>query len=942
MLTLLAPIAMQGSEHWVFIERETPRLETVALKKALGVKKEEAHAGTTEVKMSTSLSKVVMAVGRAKEVAGQEEPADAALDTRTRAKMIASPEDFESVWEDDIYEKETRGEPSQEAEHLPAESAEEEPRERGEEATTSEPGLPNPCQQPQGRQRAKILGPEPPQAESELVTKERASTASRKQEAGVQAAATEIIKIKVKASDDGSETSATQRIIYLGDPEGEKDSKSHLLLENGEQLGLEVRPEATVNTSGEGSRHVAPVAEGFQPSSSTNQQHRTVSGKPAVAAEQPGTGCDRTSLAGRPTSGQEEGLPLQQEKASTGLTGCEAPEGVETLPCSREMGPEEMDLQSPVGGLRPCGLAGVGHGDEEHRDSPTQSLDICTAVEGLSGRTGADGDKEESAQVVLQMEEIESKLPPPAASQQGHRHSAAGSEGDKSSSPVPTPFLQQSSPGPAGLAPGTEGRDLSRGSSPGRDAGILQSVNLSAEVAHKETSLVAGKGAPKEVSPIAQVVIPRSTPPESEEQPQDTGSAPRKSHQGTSLVAGGPPQNTDTAAELMQVRDPATGEVTQHVNSVTAMTFQSKDPATEEPLEEEKPMIKELLQDIGPTSGKLARDEGCGMEELSHDKSPFMAELPPKAEEREQQTEALIRDLPQEGPVAGGLLLTAGPKAREPRWDLEFNAGQDLQGRSPAVGETTQNSDLALGQLPQDKSPAKTAADVPHSSSSIAELCQGSKMYQLSTLAYEGRGELQAGSGTHQIESGWLIHVSGRTGAVSQEHGDVTVAPGSWQESESYRKTSVSSKIKMFEQGEVERRVAQEGQKHVPEAETSSKAKGKTRLAQDMLLNTGLVSPPAVPVTLLGAASSMGSVALGQWAGSGDNSQPLALKEDVSVGLEREGEDSADLASPDSGCELTLAEAVVTLPMNCPDGKFMRMLCGSLFSCSVARPTSID
>lgn len=929
MLTLLAPIAMQGSEHWVFIERETPRLETVALKKALGVKKEEAHAGTTEVKMSASVSKVEMAVGRAKELAGQEEPADAVLDTRTRAKMIASPEDFESVWEDEIYEKETRGEPSQEAEHLPAESTEEEPQEKVEKAT-SEPGLPNPCQQPEGRQRAKILEREPPQGEGGLVSNERVSIASRKQEGGVQAAATEIVKIKMKASDDSSETSATQRIIYLGDPEGEKNSKSQLLLENGGWLGLDVRPEVTVNVSGEGSKHVAPVAEGFQPPCLANQQHRTVSGKPAVAVEQPRSGCDGTSLGGRPTSGREQGLPLQQEKASAGLTGCEAPEGDETLPCSQEVGPE-MDLQSPVGGLRLCGLAGVGHGAEEHRNSTIQSLDICTAVEGLSGRTGADGDKEESAQMVLQMEEIETKLPPPAASQQGHPHSVAGSEGDKSISPVPMPFLQRSSPGPAELAPGTEGRDLSRGSSPVRDVGILKGVNLSAEVAHKEASLLAGKGAPKEVSPVARVVIPRGTRPESGEQPQDMDFTPRKSYQGASPIAWGPPQNMDTAAELIQIRDPATGEVTQHMNSITAVTFQSKDPATEEPLQEEKPIIKGLSWDIGPTSGKVARDEGCRMEELSQDKSPFTAELPSKAEEQEQQTEALIGDLPQEGPVAGGLLHTAGPKAREPRWDLEFN-----------VGETTQVSDLALGQLPQDKSPPKAAADVLHSSSSVAELCQGSKMYQLSTLAYEGGGELQAGSETHQIESGSLICVSGRTEAVCQEHGDVTVAPGSWQDSESYRKTSVSSKIKMFEQSEMDRRVAQEGQKHVPEVETSSKAKGKTRLPQDVVLNTGLVSPPAVPVTLLGPASSVGSVALRQWAGSGDKSQPLALKEDVSVDLECEGEDSADLASPDSGCELTLAEAVVTLPMNCPDGKFMRMLCGSLFSCSMARPTSID
>uniref|UniRef100_A0A663MYX6 Erythrocyte membrane protein band 4.1 like 1 n=1 Tax=Athene cunicularia TaxID=194338 RepID=A0A663MYX6_ATHCN len=910
----------EGSEHWVFIERETPRLEAVALKKALGVKKEETHAGTSEVKMSESISKVEMAVGKAKEMAGQEEPADAALDTRTRAKMIASPEDFESVWEDEIYEKETSGEPRQEAERLPAVSTEEEPQEQSEEATTSEPGLPKPCQQPEERQRANNLGPEPPQGESEVISKQCSSAASRKQEARVPATGTELVKIKVKASDDSSETSATQRIIYLGDPEGEeKDSKAHLLLETSGWLGLEERPEAPVNVSREGSGHAAPAAEGFQPSSSASQQHRAVSGKPAEAPEQPGTGC--------PTSGWEEGLSLHQEKASAHLTGCEALKGGKALPWSQEVGPEEVDLQSPMGGLKPCGLAGDGHKAEEHRGSPVQSLDFSTAALGLSGRIGAGGDKEESAKEILQMEEIETKSPPSAVPQQGHPHATAGLEGDKPSIPTPVSFPQQSSPDPAELAPGAEpeGRDLSRGTSPVRDVGIPKDVNPSVEVARKDASPVVSQGAPKDISPVAEVTIPRGTNPESEEQPQDMGFAAWKLHQGASPVAGGPPQNSDAAAELIQVRDSATGEVAQDMDPVTVRATQRKVPATEEPLQEEKPMIKELSQDIGPTSGKLTRVEGCGMEELSPEKSLCLEELPPKAEESEEQTEAIIRDLPQEGSVARGLLHTADLKGQEPSWDLEFNVGQDLQGRSPTVGETTRDSDRVLGHPSQDKSPPKEAADVPHSHTPVAGLCQGSKTYRLSTLICEGGGELNVSSGAHQTESGLLMCVAGRTGPVSEEHGDVTVAPGSWQDSESYRKTSVASKIKMFEQSEAERRAAQEVQEHVPEAETSAKARGKMGLAQDMVLNTGLASAPAAPVIPVGPASSVGSLALGQGAGLGDASQPLSLKEDVSVDPEHEGEDSADLASPDSGCELTLAEAVVTLPMNCPDGKFMRM-----------------
>lgn len=839
--------------------------------------------------------KVEVTVGKAKDVAGQEEPAAAASDTRKRAKMIASPEDFESVWEDELYEKESRGEPSPGAAHPPAESAEGEPREPGKGTATREPGLSKPCQQPEERQRTKILEPELPQAEGEVLSKERASAAFRKQEAKVPPTAPELLKIKVKAGDDSSETSATQRIIYLGDPEGEeKDSKTHLVSDTGGWLGLEERPEAPVNTSGEGSTHVAPAAEGFQPLSSASHQHRTVSGEPTGAPEPPGMGCDGTSLVGRPLSGWEE-LSLQPEKApGAGVPGG-APTGSEALPCSREVGPEETELQSPVGGLKPCGLAGDGPRAGEHRGSPARSPDICPALEGLSGRVGADSDREEGARVVLQMEEIEPKSPPSSAgSRQGHAHTV-GFEGDKPSAPVPPPLPQKPSPVPAEPPPGTEpqGTDLSLGTSPAR-----------------------GVAMPKGVSPSAEVALPRGTDPEAEEQSQNMGFALQKPHRGTSPVTGEPPQNADTAAESIQVRDPATREVAQDMDPVTA---QSKVPATEEPLQEEKPVIKELFQGSG--SGKPTGDEGSGMEELSHDKSFGMAELPPKAEEAEHQTETILRDLSQEGPVAGGPLHTADPKAQEPHRDWEFNVGQGPQGGSRTVGESTRDTDLALGQPPQDESPPREAADVPHFQSPAAGLCQGSETSQLSALVNEG-GAGQSSAGTHPAEPGVSVCVAGLAGAVSQEHGAATVAPGNQQDSESYTETSVASKIKMFEQSEMERREAQEGQERVPEAETSVTATGKTNLAQDVPLSTGLASPPAV-----GPVSSVGSLALRQGAASGDTSQPHSLKENVSADPEHE-EDSADLASPDSGCELTLAEAVVT-PLNRPDGTLVRMFCGS-------------
>ncbi|XP_068557176.1 band 4.1-like protein 1 isoform X4 [Anas acuta] len=899
--------ASEGSEHWVFIERETSRLEEVALKKALGVKKEEARAGTSEVEMSVSMSKVEMAVGKAKEMAGQEETTDADLETWKRAKMIASPEDFESVWEDEIYEKETREEPSMEAKCLPPERAEE-PKERGEGVTASEPGLSRPSQKPEEKQRTKTSGPDLPQGESKMIPEEYVSAASKKQDSRVLTATTEFIKIKVKSSDDNTETSATQRIIYLGDLEGdEKDNKTHLLSEAGGQLDLVERPETTVNGPGEGSEPTVPMEERSQSTSSMYEQQRAVSEKPAVVPEQPETGCDETSPAGRPPLEQEHCLSMKQEEATASLRGCETQEKDETTLCSQEVGSDEKDLQSPEGGLKLCALEGEGSRAEDPKQSPAAGehwgTDISVTEWKISERTIPDRNEEESSRVVLQMEEIETKSSSSAVPQQGCPHTSAGLEEDEPSTPTPGPFPQKPGPVPAEPAQDaeSEGQDLSRGTSLVRGVGTLEDVNPSKEVTCREASSAVGKGTFKDVSPVTEYETPRDVSPEPEEKPQDVGFATRKIHQDASPVAGGLHQNIDSAAEPVLVRDPATGEDVRDSNLVTTKEVQR---ITEKPLQEEKPVIKELSQNTGPRSGKLMGDEGCGVQELSHDKSLYMQQQPPKAEEPEQKTETIIGYLPPKGPESGGPLHTAHTKAQEPPWDLEFNVGQALQGRSSVVGEPARDSDLALGQPLQ---PPKEA-DVLHSHSTVTGIRQESTMFQLSTFSEE----LQVSSGIQKRGSGPSMCTDGRTETVSQEHRGVTKVPllGSWQDSESYKKTSVASKIKMFEQSEAERRAAQEEQEHLPETETPPKAKGKMNLTQDVPLSTGLISPLSLTGTPVELASSVGSFALkGQGASSGNSSQPLSLKEDVSVDLEH-GEDSADLASPDSGCELTLAEAV--------------------------------
>ncbi|XP_031809798.1 band 4.1-like protein 1 isoform X3 [Sarcophilus harrisii] len=99
----------EGSEHWVFIERECSQPEELVLRNLSTPQPEEPPASVTPGDLaSPGISKVDVCVDKFRvEVAteelvrtkGQEE-------TCQRGKMIASPEDFESVWEDNVWTQE--------------------------------------------------------------------------------------------------------------------------------------------------------------------------------------------------------------------------------------------------------------------------------------------------------------------------------------------------------------------------------------------------------------------------------------------------------------------------------------------------------------------------------------------------------------------------------------------------------------------------------------------------------------------------------------------------------------------------------------------------------------------------------------------------------------------------------------------------------------------
>ncbi|KAM5245898.1 band 4.1-like protein 1 [Ctenodactylus gundi] len=94
----------EGSEHWVFVEREYTRPEEFSLLTVATTQQEESEAGLADILADGRLSKVDVLVDKFKvEMAIEEMVGTRRADSQQKGKMIASPEDFEPVWEEDPW-----------------------------------------------------------------------------------------------------------------------------------------------------------------------------------------------------------------------------------------------------------------------------------------------------------------------------------------------------------------------------------------------------------------------------------------------------------------------------------------------------------------------------------------------------------------------------------------------------------------------------------------------------------------------------------------------------------------------------------------------------------------------------------------------------------------------------------------------------------------------
>ncbi|XP_049555284.1 band 4.1-like protein 1 isoform X10 [Orcinus orca] len=100
----------EGSEHWVFIEREYVRPEELSLLKVTATQQEEREAGLADMLADGRLSKVDVLVDKFTfQMATEEKVGAKGANTQRQGRMITSPEGFESVWEESPWVREGPG-----------------------------------------------------------------------------------------------------------------------------------------------------------------------------------------------------------------------------------------------------------------------------------------------------------------------------------------------------------------------------------------------------------------------------------------------------------------------------------------------------------------------------------------------------------------------------------------------------------------------------------------------------------------------------------------------------------------------------------------------------------------------------------------------------------------------------------------------------------------
>lgn len=937
MLTLLAPIAMQGSEHWVFIERETSGLEELALKQIIESQKEDVHAGPSEKQANWDLSKVTTTVGQPKAAAEQEEKASEETKTQIgkKAKMIASPEDFESLW-DDIYERHNR-KPSSETDSQTAEESEEQRDKIGAASTPPEKreeqryklevvvvdatergqptgpikGLAEKNTEPFGteeEQRCTFSWPESSKEESKITIQEHRTilTGLEKEMLKIYPD-TEAVKTKMKLSEK-LVSSATERIIYL-DPEETEDNyhktkaipdrEKHCSSEKKEEDQTELLDGKEKNT-GLADAGKTRGNEEFKSGSFTHGEGNSEINKLIMESDQPEKDTEEgkkeehcTEGRGEYSSTPEEGDSVELDSyetkdyrqpnaysstakfseidfnlTMTHLKPSSPPKAAAQLSCEQKQNTDEA--QSVQERYRKC-----TERSEKKMDITIEKVEMMFSTENQKGKCKLEDI--ETSQIFLEMEAIE--ITKPILSSSAEQLSSAAE------------ILEEEQPKPQH----SKARDSSQDEIPNQPP--------------QKMSSGAQDPAQKKCTEWENPTL------EPEQSPKDDAS-----------------EWEDVAKDAH--KEPGGAANAHHLD----MEQMAKNEAevSEESMLDRSSTLKNISE-----SKKIAKDGSSEPAESGHDESHKLNRFTKDLELKDSNIEGATTD---KIPDLGG-------SAKDRHFKLAEDNLQD-----PTLDLLVQDKSSNLKNLSSDE--LSSQEDSPDSKplelrwklqeeSSLKEKTQGISYKTGSTENKQGSsypdnaqgiGLLQFAGKNHKpdLEPLKLITCGAGSRPPPKPENTASLIEGSLEHgSEATEEISVASKIRMFEQGEVCNPLFDEhfmAQKGFYESRAGSKIPPAPPMMQLELQNCAQMkvvqSSSYNQVKDSVEASEMVYLTIAQGASEGEPSQPSSWKEDISVGSEQgEGDMDAELASPDSGCEITLAEAVVTPQMNCPRWKVHKACC---------------
>ncbi|KAJ6661123.1 hypothetical protein lerEdw1_016924 [Lerista edwardsae] len=927
--------ANEGSEHWVFIERETSGLEELALKQIIETQKEDAHAGPSEKQANWDLSKVTTTVGQPKAAAEQEEKASEESKTQIgkKAKMIASPEDFESLW-DDIYERENR-KPSSETDSQTAEESEEQRDKIGAIASASTPaekredqrdksevvvvdvtkrgrptgpikGLAEKKTEPFGteeEQRCTFSWPESSKEESKITIQEHRTilTGSDKEVLKI-CPDSEAVKTKVKLSEK-LVSSATERIIYL-DPEDNNhhktkaipDGKKHCSSEEKEENRTELLDGKEKNT-GLADAGETRGNEEFKSGLSTHGERNSEINKLIMESDQPEKDTEEGKKEEHCTDGRGEHSSTPEEGDSVELDSYETKDYRQPDAYSSTAKSSEIDFSLTMTHLKPssppkaAAAAQLSCEQKQNTDEAQSALqeegtersekkmditlekaEMMFSTENQKGKCKLEDI--ETSQIFLEMEAIEITK------------SILSSSAQQLSSAVE--ILEEEQPKPQDLKAGDSSQEETPNQPPAKmyseaqepaqkKCTELEDSNLELEQSPKDDA--------SELEDVAKVAH------------KELGGAADAHHLDREQMTKNEAQEESTIDRSSTSKNISESEETAKDGSSEATESGRDEPhklnrSTKDLELDKHSNVEGTTTDKIPDLGDSAKDKHCKLAEdnLKNSQDPIL-------DSRVQNKSFNLKKLSSDEPLP-----------------QEDSPDSKLQEESP-LKEKTQATSHKTGS-PENK--------------------QGSSCPDHVTA--QGIGLLQFACKKHKpdLEPLKLITCGADTRPPPKPENMALLIEGSLEHgSEATEEISVASKIRMFEQGEVCNSLFDEqfmAQKRVHESRAGSKIPPAPPMMQIELQNDAHVkvalSSSYHQVKDSGEASDTVYLTIAQGASEGEPSQPSSWKEDISVGSEQgEGDVDAELGSPDSGCEITLAEAVVTPQMNCPHWKVHKACC---------------